>query len=420
MNRPAPLRSPVALLTALALLCGALAAVLALAAPAKAATVQGGLTLRGGTGGLEAAPLATGVTTTGGCPAPAAADKPYVGGRLVVVNPESRDAFAPLADLVAEGPLSGGAFTRALTTQGHTTLKDALLTFRTADALDGRYELRLFCRTDRGAETDAYFSAMIEVTAGAWAPVAQQATVVEVVSDPELPTVGGQARLTATVQPRNATGTVTFQKFVDEELVDIATVDVADGKAETTLTALTAAPDGLPVLAAYAPADPEAFTVSFTVFTLYVNEATTGPSPTPTDTTPTPTGTPTGTATPTDDPTGTGTPEPTDTPSETPSDTTGPGDSPSPTGTGDAGTAGGSGGTGVSGGDSGGGVSGGGTSGGGSTGGSTGGTTPQSGGGSLAATGSTAASAALGSLALCLLGAAAVIQTRRRKGGARP
>ncbi|MER5964052.1 hypothetical protein [Streptomyces sp. NPDC002057] len=418
MNRPAPLRSPVALLTALALLCGALAAVLALAVPAGAAAVQGGLTLQGASGGLEAAPLATGVTTTGGCPAPAAADKPYVGGRLVVVNPESRDAFAPLADLVAEGPLSGGAFTRTLTTQGHTTLKDALLTFRTADALDGRYELRLFCRTERGAETDAYFSAMIEVTAGAWAPVAQQATVVEVVSDPELPTVGGQARLTATVQPRNATGTVTFQKFVAEELVDIATVDVADGRAETTLTALTAAPDGLPIVAAYAPADPEAFTVSFTVFTLYVNEATTGPSPTPTDTTPTPTGTgtPTGTATPTDDPTGTGSPEPTDTPSETPSDTTGPGDSPSPTGTGDSGTSGGSGGSGgsgVSGGDSGG-------SGGTSGGGSTGGTSPQGGGGSLAATGSTAASAALGSLALCLLGAAAVIQTRRRKGGARP
>ncbi|MDV5147960.1 hypothetical protein R1T08_28255 [Streptomyces sp. SBC-4] len=417
------------LLTVLALVCGALAAVLALAVPAKAATVHGTFTLQGASGSTTAETFATGVGTPAACPAPADPAKPYVKARLGVID-SATGGIAVLSDTVAAGSLSDGPFTRALDAQAdHSSLQAALRTFLPEGPLDGRYELRLFCRTAVGAETEQYFSAMIEVTGEAWTPIAQMTTLLEVVSDPEVPTAGGQATLTATVQPKDAAGSVTFQKFVNEELIDIATVAVAGGKAETTLTGLTATGnDSLPVLVTFTPTDPEAHTAGTFVLSLVVVEPTATPTPTGTGTpTPTGTGTPTGTATPTptDDPTGTESPTPTDTPSETgtpsgtpsetPTDTASPSatgtatGTPAPTGTDTGAAAGGS-----SGGGSG--SSGSGTSGSSGGSGNTNTNTTNGGNGSLAATGaSSAASAALGSLALCLLGAAAVLQNRRRK-----
>ncbi|WP_318208860.1 hypothetical protein [Streptomyces sp. SJL17-1] len=423
MNRPAPLRSPVALLTALALLCGALAAVLALAAPTTAATLHGTFTLQGGTGSLTDKPMATGVSSSAACPAPADPAKPYVKARLMVVEPVlgvSHD----IATTVAGEPLSGGPFTRPVDTgTGPLSLQEGLRLFVPEGPLDGRYELRLYCRTGAGAESEDFFSTMIQVTGDTWAPIAQKATLLEVVSDPALPVVGVPAKIIATLQPKEATGSVTFQKFVDDELIDIGTVDAVAGKAEVTVTETAVNNDGLPVLVTFTPTDPEAHTPASFVHTLYVTEPTPTPTPTtptPTGTTPTPTGT--GTPTPTDDPTATDTPTPTDTPTDSPSDTQSPTGTPSPTASGDAGTTGGTtggtmSGSGGSGGDSGGS----GTSGGSGDSGDSGGTDTNGGnGGSLATTGASAASAALGSLALCLLGAAAVIQTRRRKAGARP
>ncbi|MFE6058817.1 hypothetical protein [Streptomyces sp. NPDC056431] len=417
MNRPAPLRSPVALLMALALLCGTLAVVLAMAAPAKAATLHGAFTLQGGSGSLTDKPVGTGVGTSAACPAPADPAKPYVKVRLGVVEPGLSGTFHDLAVTVAGEPLSGGAFTRPIDAEADSlSLQDGLKRFVPEGPLDGRYELRLYCRTANGAEAENFFSTMVQVTGDTWAPIAQKATLLEVVSDPGTAVVGQPARIIANVQPKEAAGTVNFQKFVNEELIDIGTVDVVAGKAEVTVTESAVNNDGLPVVATFTPTDPEAHTPASFVYSLYVTE----PTPTPTGTTPTPTGT--GTPTPTVDPTATDTPTPTDTPtdtpSETPSDTPGPTgtDTPSPTASGDADTTGGTGTSGGSGGDSGGSGTSGATGGGGS-----GGTDTHGGnGGSLASTGASAASAALGSLALCLLGAAAVIQTRRRKAGARP
>ncbi|WP_328942902.1 hypothetical protein OG259_16070 [Streptomyces sp. NBC_00250] len=426
MNRPAPLRSPVALLTALALLCGALAAALALAVPAKAATVHGSFTLQGGSGSVTARPFATGVTTTAACPAPADPAKPYLKARLGVVEPVL-GTFHAIAGTVPGDPLSAGPFTRPVDVEAtHTSLQEGLRNFIPEGPLDGRYELRLYCRTGIGAESEDYFSTMIQVTGDTWAPIAQKATLLEVVSDPAVAVVGAPAEIIATFQPKEAAGSVSFQKFVNDELVDIGTVDVVGGKAQVTVTESAVNNDGLPVVVTFTPTDPEAYTPASFVYSLYVAEPTptpTGTTPTPTGTTPTPTGTGTGTPTPTDDPTDT--PTPTDTPSDTPSDTPGPTgtDTPSPTATGDSGTSGGSSGgdSGTSGGSGGSDAQGGsGDSGGSGTSGGSGGTGTDGGNGSLAATGSTAASAALGSLALCLLGAAAVIQTRRRKAGARP
>ncbi|MFJ2936323.1 LPXTG cell wall anchor domain-containing protein [Streptomyces sp. NPDC087219] len=418
MNRPAPLRSPVALLMALAVLCGTLAVVLAMAAPAKAATLHGAFTLQGGSGSLTDKPIGTGVSTSAACPAPADPARPYVKVRLGVVEPGLSGTFHDLAVTVAGEPLSGGAFTRPVDVEADSlSLQDGLKRFIPEGPLDGRYELRLYCRTAIGAETENFFSTMVQVTGDAWAPITQKATLLEVVSEPGTAVVGEPARIIANVQPEEAAGTVNFQKFVNEELVDIGTVDVTAGKAEVTVTESAVNNDGLPVVATFTPTDPEAHTPASFVYSLYV----TRPTPTPTGTTPTPTGT--GTPTPTVDPTATDTPTPTDTPtdppSETPSDTPSPTGTPSPTASGDADTTGGTGTSGGSGGDSGGtGTNGG--SGDSGSGGSGGTDTDGGNGGSLASTGASTASAALGSLALCLLGAAAVIQTRRRKAGARP
>ncbi|MGW2305201.1 hypothetical protein [Streptomyces sp. NPDC001809] len=411
MNRPAPLRSPVALLTALALLCAALAAVLAVAAPAGAATLHGAFTLQGGTGSLTDTPLGTQVGTSAACPAPADPAKPYVKVRLGVVEPGLSATFHDLAVTVAGEPLSGGAFTRPVDVAADPlSLQDALKRFVPEGPLDGRYELRLYCRTANGAEAEHFFSTMVQVTGDTWAPITQQATLLEVVSEPGTAVVGEPARIIAHVQPEEAAGTVNFQKFVNEELVDIGTVDVVDGKAQVTVTESAVNNDGLPVVATFTPSDPEAHTAASFVYSLYVTE----PVPTPTGTTPTPTGTPTVDPTATDTPAPTGTP--TDPPGETPSGTPDPTgtDTPAPTASGDTDTTGGTGTSGGSGGDSGSTGTGGGS-------GDSDGTGPHGGsGGSLAATGVSAASAALGSLALCLLGAAAVIQTRRRAAGARP
>ncbi|MFB8078278.1 hypothetical protein [Streptomyces sp. NPDC056013] len=423
MNRPAPLRSPVALLMALALLCGTLAAVLAVAAPARAATLHGAFTLQGGTGSLTDKPLGTQVGTSAACPAPADPAKPYVKVRLGVVEPGLSATFHDLAVTVAGEPLSGGAFTRPVDVAADPlSLQDALKRFVPEGPLDGRYELRLYCRTANGAEAEHFFSTMVQVTGDTWAPITQRATLLEVVSEPGTAVVGEPARIIAHVQPEEAAGTVNFQKFVNEELVDIGTVDVVDGKAQVTVTESAVNNDGLPVVATFTPTDPEAHTAASFVYSLYVTE----PVPTPTGTTPTPTGT--GTPTPTVDPTATDTPTPTGTPTdpsgETPSDTPDPTgtDTPAPTASDDTDTTGGTGTSGGPGGDSGGtGTSGGSGDSGGGTGG-TGGTGTHGGtGGSLASTGASAASAAFGSLALCLLGAAAVIQARRRRtAGARP
>ncbi|MEU2655615.1 hypothetical protein ABZ615_09835 [Streptomyces sp. NPDC007325] len=447
MNRPTPLRSPAALLTVLAVLLGTLAAVLALAAPAKAVTVRGTFTLQGGSGAIGDPVFATGVTTSAACPQPADPAEPYDRVELALVNPDASADWTDIAGSAAGEPLSGGPFTRELdhrVVDGQprsSSLSEALRRYRPEGPLDGRYELRLHCRTATETNREDYFSAMVEVTGETWAPIAQRATVLEVTSDPVQAVEGGRATITATVQPADAAGSVAFQKFFNEELTDLGTVAVSGGKAETVLTDLPLAPDGIGVVATFTPADPEAHTPVFSVYTLYVTDEPlpTPTTPTPTGTTPTPTGT---TPTPTDTPTGTPTDDPTDEPTDEPTPTDPPSGTPTATGTatptptatgtgttgdtsGDSGSGSGSG----SGGDSGSSGSGSGGSDTGSAGGSgsgsgsgtggSGGTTTN--GGTLAATGaSSAASAALGSLALCLLGAAAVIEVRRRKAGARP
>ncbi|GHI19116.1 hypothetical protein Shyd_04870 [Streptomyces hydrogenans] len=430
MNRPVPLRSPVAPLTVLAVLLGVLATVLAQAAPAKAVTVRGSFTLQGGSGSLTDPVLATGVATSAGCPAPSDPAQPYDHARLSLVSPDTPET-TEIARTVVGAPLGDGAFTRDLdhrVVDGQPqsrSLRDAIRAFRPDGPFDGRYELRLLCRNATTTNETDYLSTMIEVTGETWAPIAQRATVLGLTTDPPVGVPGGQIRVVVSVEPKDAVGSVSFVTAVEEEIVEFAHADVVAGKAEAVLSDLAVTPpEGGFVGAVFTPADAEAFTPAVTADYYYVQEPTATPTPTPT--TPTPTGstpTPTDTTpTPTDDPTDDPTDEPTDGP--TPTDTPGGSATPTPSATGTADTSGGTdapGGSGSSGsGSSGSGGSGSGSSGGGD--GGSGGTGPQGGaGGTLAATGaSSAAAAALGALALCLLGAAAVIQVRRREAGARP
>lgn len=428
MNRPVPLRSLAAPLTVLAVLLGVLATVLAQAAPAKAVTVRGSFTLQGGSGSLTDPVLATGVATSAGCPAPSDPAQPYDHARLSLVSPDTPET-TEIARTVVGAPLGDGAFTRDLdhrVVDGQPqsrSLRDAIRAFRPDGPFDGRYELRLLCRNATTTNETDYLSTMIEVTGETWAPIAQRATVLGLTTDPPVGVPGGQIRVVVSVEPKDAVGSVSFVTAVEEEIVEFAHADVVAGKAEAVLSDLAVTPpEGGFVGAVFTPADAEAFTPAVTADYYYVQEPTATPTPTPTTPTPTgstPTPTPTDTTpTPTDDPTD----DPTDGP--TPTDTPGGSATPTPSATGTADASGGtdtSGGSGSSGsGSSGSGGSGSGSSGGGD--GGSGGTGPQGGaGGTLAATGaSSAAAAALGALALCLLGAAAVIQVRRREAGARP
>ncbi|MGW1121820.1 hypothetical protein ACWD5B_32700 [Streptomyces tanashiensis] len=419
MNPVAQLRSPVALLTALALLCGTLAIVLAVSTPAGAATRHGTFTLTPASGAVSAGPTA--VTAAAACPAPTAPDKPYVKGVLVLVDPGAPTLGAPIAEVVPGGPLGTTPITGPLTATGtgYATLQDRLRELVPAGPLDGRYELRLSCETADGEARADYFSRMIEVTGDDWAAIEQQATNLSVTADSANPPVGRPFTITAEVQPATAAGTVTFLTLVEDEVVDLGTEQLVDGKADIGATMRDTVNAEFPVLAQYTPADQAAYTASSQLASFYAGPDVT---PTPTGTpTPTPTGTPTGTPTPTGSPTGEPTGEPTDEPTDGPTDE--PSGTPTPTPTASADTSGTTGDGSGSSGSSGSGSSGSGSGSGGTSGGSTGATT-NGGSGSLAATGTSAAvSAALGSLALCLLGAAAVLQTRRtrrREGGARP
>ncbi|MGW1507862.1 hypothetical protein [Streptomyces sp. NPDC002394] len=399
MNRLAQLRSPVALLTALALLCGTLAVVLAVSTPAGAATRHGTFTLTPASGPVSTGPTA--VTAAAACPAPAAPDKPYVKGVLALVNPGDPTASAPIAEAVPGGPLGTTPVSGPLTGTGagYATLQDRLRELVPSGPLDGRYELRLSCETADGEARAEYFSRMIEVTGDNWAAIDQQATNLSVTADSANPPAGRPFTITAEVQPATAAGTVTFLTLVDDEVVELGTKDLVDGKAAIGVTMRDTVNAEFPVLAQYTPADPAAYTASSRLSSFYAGPDVT-PTPTGT-TTPTPTGTPSGTGTPTS--TESPTDEPTDDPTDEPGDTATPTTTPTAsTGTTSDGSGGDSGTSGTS------------STGGGTTG--TTGTTANGGSGSLAATGTaSAASAALGALALCLLGAAAVIQTRRTR-----
>ncbi|MGP2440502.1 Ig-like domain repeat protein [Streptomyces sp. JW3] len=247
MNQhPARLVSPVALLTGLALLCAALAGALAFAPKAEAATVLGSFTLSPASGKLTDAPPAASVTTSAGCPDPADPAKPYNANLWVFrANGTPKQPVAKTAETVPVGTVP---FTAQLLA-GTATLEKALAGIN--PTLDGTYTLGLLCGS--GSAVDR-FLAKITVVGDTWTLVQQQPVTLGLDAPQDVP-VGGDLKLTATVTPAAAAGSVEFK----EGETSLGTAEVTGGTAERTVKA-SAIGGPHTYTAVFTPSDAEAYT----------------------------------------------------------------------------------------------------------------------------------------------------------------
>ncbi|MBG0852925.1 Ig-like domain repeat protein [Streptomyces spinoverrucosus] len=251
-QRLAHLRSPVALLTCCALLCAALAGIVAFSGRANAATDLGKFTLSPSSGNILTNPLAESVTTSGGCPDPADPAAPH-SLNLKVVNPQNTAVQTSFARGVEKAPIGTAPFTVNL--QPHIgafrkPLGEVLRGWTPEGSLDGVYTLLLAC----GGGTEApVFQARIRVTGDTWTLLQQQATNVSLTAATGVP-VKGDLKLTATVQPQAAAGSVEFKTGG----TSLGKADVTDGKAELTVKA-PAVGGPHQYEAVFTPDDPDAY-----------------------------------------------------------------------------------------------------------------------------------------------------------------
>ncbi|MFF7978097.1 hypothetical protein ACFZDK_03060 [Streptomyces sp. NPDC007901] len=246
-HRLAPLRSPVALLTGIALLCAALAGVLAFSGRAHAATQLGKFTITPTTGSISTYPMITSVTTTAGCPDDTAGKAAI----LKVFNPTSDTTQATLGQGATKIVAGSGPFTMDITTLAAAkSLETRLRTWIPDGSLDGTYTLGLGC----GGGTDVpVFLAKVRITGDTWSLLEQQATTLAVSAASGV-VVGGDLKLTATVSPSSAAGAVEFKNGG----TSLGTAQVTDGKAELTVKA-PAIGGPLPFTAAFTPTDADSY-----------------------------------------------------------------------------------------------------------------------------------------------------------------
>ncbi|WP_158711551.1 hypothetical protein [Streptomyces xylophagus] len=245
-HRLAQLRSPVALLTCCALLFAALAGVLAFSGRASAATDLGKLTVAPATGNIADIPMTTSVTTSSGCNATTA--QTVV---LRLVNPTTPTSSLPLAQSSTKTGVGADPFTVALqATAAKPSLQSVLTSSGVSAPYDGTYTVILTCGTSATADR---FLAKIRVTGTIWTLLEQQATTLAV-SAPFGVSVGGDLKLTATVTPASAAGSVEF-KNGDTSL---GTAQATNGTAELTLKA-PAIGGPLPFSAVFTPTDADAY-----------------------------------------------------------------------------------------------------------------------------------------------------------------
>lgn len=244
--RPAQLRSPVALLTCFALLCAALAAVVGLSGRASAATDLGKLTVSPASGSITDVPMTTSVTTSTGCNATSA--QTLV---LRLVNPTTPTSSLPLAQSVAKTGVGADPITVGLqATAAKPSLQSALTSSGVLAPYDGTYTVILTCGTSTTADR---FLAKIRVTGDRWTLLEQQATTLALTAGTGVP-VGGDVKLTATVTPPAAAGSVEFTSGG----TSLGTAPVTGGTA--TLTVKAPAIGGpLTYGAAFTPTDADAY-----------------------------------------------------------------------------------------------------------------------------------------------------------------
>ncbi|MER5944299.1 Ig-like domain repeat protein [Streptomyces sp. NPDC001928] len=248
-HRLAQLRSPVALLTCCALLCAALAGVLSSAGRASAATDLGKFTLSPATGSIRTDPLSTDATSSTGCADQTTTpNTPY----LWVYRPSNPAVGVPVAVSESTVPTGTAPFTvklKALPTP--RTLEAALKAFVPAGSpLDGTYTIGLSCRSGL---TSPRFLAKVRVAGDTWTLLEQQATTLAL-SAADGVAVNADLKLTATMTPPTATGSVEFK----EGETSLGTAQVTAGKAELTIKA-PAIGGPHTYQAAFKSADPDAF-----------------------------------------------------------------------------------------------------------------------------------------------------------------
>ncbi|MFB7494262.1 hypothetical protein ACFC09_06060 [Streptomyces sp. NPDC056161] len=234
-HRLAQLRSPVALLSCFALLCATLAGIVAFAGSANAAgTNLGSFTLSPATGKISDPLMATSATSSTGCPDPASGqsgNQPW----LYVLNPQNDSDGPAVAQATAKIPNGTDAFTVNLKSPilpGPVSLETALRTYVTSPSLDGTYTLALLCRAGVNNPLVARFLAKVRVAGDTWTQLQQQPTTVALDAPDGVP-VNGDLKLTATVTPSGAPGSVEFKKGD----TSLGTAPVTGGKAELTVKA---------------------------------------------------------------------------------------------------------------------------------------------------------------------------------------
>ncbi|MDA5140690.1 hypothetical protein PEM37_04170 [Streptomyces sp. AD681] len=252
--RIARLGSPVALLTCCALLCAALAAIVASAGRADAApTTVGAFALSPASGKITDDPPAASATTGAGCPESTAGTFPT----LAVYKPGAPVtgvAATAIARATTAIPAGGASFTVSLGPHAsQKTLKTALEAWATTGSLDGTYALTLTC--GGGFTSGPRFLGKIQVTGDTWTMVQQRTTSLTLSAPVTGVPVGGDLELTATVTPAEAAGSVEF-KDGDRSL---ATVAVDGGVARTTVQAPSVGGQHT-YTAAFTAADQEAYT----------------------------------------------------------------------------------------------------------------------------------------------------------------
>lgn len=281
MNRPAPLRSPVALLTSCALLFAALAAVLAMATQAHAFATVGELRLTPTSGKIDDPLFATRAETDGPCPAGS------VGApALFVVLPGQEGVGLKLANFANESATTtDGAFAGELKavipSVLHRTLGQRLLQAVPEGSFDGVYTVGLTCASS-AADAPA-FTTLIKVEGDSWSVLEQKSTGITLSSSPERVEVGRPYTLVATVTPEEAAGTITFSSKETESSspVEIGRADLVGGKAEIALPAPTA--QGRAYFSvSFSPTDPQMFASSELEGGVPVYEVATPTTPPPT------------------------------------------------------------------------------------------------------------------------------------------
>ncbi|MGW4229772.1 hypothetical protein ACWEF9_10910 [Streptomyces sp. NPDC004980] len=297
MNGLAPLRSPVALLSAFALTCALSATAVAVLAPQAHAVEGGALTITPAVGDLVTKPAFATGEFTGSCPE---AYRPGDGKPFTVY---------PLLEAPDGRTQNLGSKTKELTQDG------AKQTFSMAGGINfplgqrmssghptGRYAIVVRCaKTTTSTLRGQDYRVPIDITADGWSVATPGAgTDVQVAAEPvAVPgSTEKQIKTTVTVTPATLDGTVYV--YVDGKSIQ---VPVTEGKAEAVSVEQYAIGADVQVEAMFNPADRVAHEPSTTWTTWTVAEPAPSPTPTTTDTA-TPTGTPTtGTAEPTDDPT---------------------------------------------------------------------------------------------------------------------